>query len=207
MLYNTILTYWWWAQHCSKHVEKYNKLIKKRIFALSWSIAKIKLRCTVSNTSKLILKFLVTLYLRFSNKNWKIISQWSICAFYWINYKLNKSFIIFQIVSIWQNWVITTKFCLEISFRPSFLILSSRILRIDTCTVKRLDANYSELKECLTAKKLQRRLNRRGLQITWIILKDSTITGRPKKRWRDQFHLEDQGTGNTPNPSGTWWWW
>jgi len=30
--------------------------------------------------------------------------------------------------------------------------------------------------------------------------------GRPKKRWRDQLHLEDQGTGNTPNPSGTWWW-
>jgi len=27
--------------------------------------------------------------------------------------------------------------------------------------------------------------------------------GRPKKRWRDQLHLEDQGTGNTPNPSGT----
>jgi hypothetical protein len=25
--------------------------------------------------------------------------------------------------------------------------------------------------------------------------------GRPKKRWRDQLHLEDQGTGNTPNPS------
>jgi len=29
--------------------------------------------------------------------------------------------------------------------------------------------------------------------------------GRPKKRWRDQLHFEDQGTGNTPNPSGTWW--
>jgi len=36
---------------------------------------------------------------------------------------------------------------------------------------------------------------------------------RPWKRWRDQLHLEDQGTGNTPNPSGndddnddeTWW--
>jgi len=28
--------------------------------------------------------------------------------------------------------------------------------------------------------------------------------GRPRKRWRDQLHLEDQGTGNTPNPSGTW---
>jgi len=24
---------------------------------------------------------------------------------------------------------------------------------------------------------------------------------RPRKRWRDQPHLEDQGTGNTPNPS------
>ena len=31
--------------------------------------------------------------------------------------------------------------------------------------------------------------------------------GRPRKRWRDQRHLEDQGTWNTPNPSGTWWWW
>jgi len=30
--------------------------------------------------------------------------------------------------------------------------------------------------------------------------------GRPR-RWRDQLHLEDQGTGNTSNPSGTWWWW
>jgi len=28
-------------------------------------------------------------------------------------------------------------------------------------------------------------------------------TGRPRKRWKDQIHLEDQGTGNTPNPSGT----
>ena len=27
--------------------------------------------------------------------------------------------------------------------------------------------------------------------------------GRPRKRCRDQLHLEDQGTGNTPNPSGT----
>ena len=25
--------------------------------------------------------------------------------------------------------------------------------------------------------------------------------GRPRKRWRDQFRFEDQGTGNTPNPS------
>ena len=27
--------------------------------------------------------------------------------------------------------------------------------------------------------------------------------GRPRKRWRDQIQLEDHGTGNTPNPSGT----
>ena len=27
--------------------------------------------------------------------------------------------------------------------------------------------------------------------------------GRPRKRWRDKLHLEDQGTGNTPNSSGT----
>ena len=31
--------------------------------------------------------------------------------------------------------------------------------------------------------------------------------GRPRKRWRDKLHLEDQGKGNTPNPSGAWWWW
>ena len=27
--------------------------------------------------------------------------------------------------------------------------------------------------------------------------------GRPRKTWRNQLHLEDQGTGNMPNPSGT----
>jgi hypothetical protein len=26
---------------------------------------------------------------------------------------------------------------------------------------------------------------------------------RPRKRWRDQIHFEDQGTGNMPNPSRT----
>ena len=25
--------------------------------------------------------------------------------------------------------------------------------------------------------------------------------GRPRMRWRDQFHFEHQGTRNTPNPS------
>ena len=27
--------------------------------------------------------------------------------------------------------------------------------------------------------------------------------GQPRRSWRDQLHLEDQGTGNTPSPSGT----
>jgi hypothetical protein len=27
--------------------------------------------------------------------------------------------------------------------------------------------------------------------------------GRPRKRWKDQLHHEDQRTGNTPNPSYT----
>jgi len=28
--------------------------------------------------------------------------------------------------------------------------------------------------------------------------------GRPKKRWRGHLHFEDQGTGNTTNPSWIW---
>ena len=28
-------------------------------------------------------------------------------------------------------------------------------------------------------------------------------TGLLRKRWRDQFHFEEQGTGNMPNPSWT----
>jgi len=37
MLYNTVLTSWWWAQQCSKHVEEYNKLIIKQDFVHSLS--------------------------------------------------------------------------------------------------------------------------------------------------------------------------
>ena len=35
------------------------------------------------------------------------------------------------------------------------------------------------------------------------VVKGRRNTGRPRKRWRDQLHLEDQGKGSTPNPSGT----
>jgi hypothetical protein len=31
--------------------------------------------------------------------------------------------------------------------------------------------------------------------------KERRNRGRPRKRWRDQLHLEDQGTGNRTNPS------
>ena len=36
-----------------------------------------------------------------------------------------------------------------------------------------------------------------------IYTKGKRNIGRPKKRWRDQLHFEDQGKGNTPNPSET----
>ena len=38
---------------------------------------------------------------------------------------------------------------------------------------------------------------------TTILTKRRRNIGLPRNRWRDQLHLEDQGTGNTPNPSGT----
>ena len=31
--------------------------------------------------------------------------------------------------------------------------------------------------------------------------KGRSNVGRPRKRWRDQLQLEDQGTGNAPKPS------
>jgi len=38
--------------------------------------------------------------------------------------------------------------------------------------------------------------------------KERRNIGWPRKRWRDQLHLDYQGTGNTPKISGTgWWWW
>jgi len=40
------------STQCSKHVEEYNKHYKTRICAISWSITKIILRCTVSKALK-----------------------------------------------------------------------------------------------------------------------------------------------------------
>ena len=42
------------------------------------------------------------------------------------------------------------------------------------------------------------RIPKQALQYT---AKGRRNRGRPRKRWRDQLHFEDQGTGNTPNPS------
>jgi len=44
------------------------------------------------------------------------------------------------------------------------------------------------------------RLSKQALQYK---TKGRRNIGRPRKRWRDELHLEDQGTGNTPNPLGT----
>jgi len=41
--------------------------------------------------------------------------------------------------------------------------------------------------------------NRIPKQATKYRSKGRRNIGRPKKRWRDQLHFEDQGTGNTPN--------
>ena len=54
MLYNTILTTWWWAHSARNMYRHIINLLKTRICALSWSVAKIILRCTVSKTSKFI---------------------------------------------------------------------------------------------------------------------------------------------------------
>jgi len=43
--------------------------------------------------------------------------------------------------------------------------------------------------------------NRMSKQALLYRTKGRRNIGRPKKRWRDQRHFEDQGTGNTPNPS------
>jgi len=43
--------------------------------------------------------------------------------------------------------------------------------------------------------------NRIPKQVTQYRPKGRRNIGRPKKRWRNQLHFEDQGTGNTPTPS------
>ena len=43
--------------------------------------------------------------------------------------------------------------------------------------------------------------NRLPKQVLQCKPKGRRNVGRPRKRWRDQLHLEDQGTGNTPKPS------
>jgi 2-keto-3-deoxy-L-rhamnonate aldolase RhmA len=42
--------------------------------------------------------------------------------------------------------------------------------------------------------------NRQPIQALQYKPKGRRNVGRPRKRWRDQLHLEDQGTGNTPKP-------
>jgi hypothetical protein len=65
-------------------------------------------------------------------------------------------------------------------------------------------AEFRSLVFCVWLQHVQRmdtnRLPKQALQYK---PKGRRNIGRPRKRWRDQLHLEDQGTGNTPNPSGT----
>jgi len=57
-------------------------------------------------------------------------------------------------------------------------------------------------KVATTRTEVAHRLPKQILQYTHKSKRRRNI-GRPRKRWRDKLHLEDQGTGNTPNPSGT----
>jgi hypothetical protein len=43
---------WWWARGCSKHVEDWNKHIRKKNCASRWSFTRIIPRCTVNKTYK-----------------------------------------------------------------------------------------------------------------------------------------------------------
>jgi len=45
--------------------------------------------------------------------------------------------------------------------------------------------------------------NRIPKQVLQYKAKGRRNIGRPRKRWRDELHLENQETGNTPNPSRT----
>ena len=48
---------WWWARGCSKHVENWNKHIRKKNCASSWLFTRIVLRCTVSKTKSYMYVF------------------------------------------------------------------------------------------------------------------------------------------------------
>ena len=48
---------------------------------------------------------------------------------------------------------------------------------------------------------VQRDTNRLPKQALQYKPKGRRKVGQPRKRWKDQLHLEDQGTGNTPKPS------
>ena len=62
-------------------------------------------------------------------------------------------------------------------------------------------AQMQFLRHLLGITKLDKEKNRLPKQALQYKPKGRRNVGRPKKRWRDQLHLEDQGTGNTPKPS------
>ena len=67
---------------------------------------------------------------------------------------------------------------------------------------QRLEAAQMKfLRHLLGITKLDKEKNRLPKQALQYKPKGRRNVGRPKKRWRDQLHLEDQGTGNTPKPS------
>jgi hypothetical protein len=58
-IYQTLYWYnwfsWWWAQVCSKHVENWNKHVRRKNCTSSWSFTRIIPRCTVSKNNSFYL--------------------------------------------------------------------------------------------------------------------------------------------------------
>ena len=69
MLYNTVLTSWWWAQQCSKHIEAYKKLIKNKILCINLGNYKDRWYHCWSNDAMLVLAALLQLNITFCKVN------------------------------------------------------------------------------------------------------------------------------------------
>jgi len=106
-----------------------------------------------------------------------------------------------------------------IDSRPSFCCQGFRYVsatseREHRCTLQTVSRPFSNFRHIFLGQPYQRRVTKKHKRkcITFVTsLRISTVLANyvdisilfPTKRWRDQLHLEDQGTGNTPNPSGT----
>jgi len=96
----------------------------------------------------------------------------------------------------------------QMKFLRHLLWITKLDIEKNQCIREKTGAQYivKEMKQCQKKwlQHLQRMdRNRISKQALKYRSKGRRNIGRPKKRWRDQLHFDDQGTGNTPNPSLT----